>query len=109
MLLFVVIIKCAYPSLATSRACPFSAHERDDDDDKEEDPFVFSVFFVVQLSVTNFDLHNGHRKGVGEEVVEVVEVVADARRCAARLAAVVVVVPPLSNLLLREGKTAASS
>jgi len=92
--------------LATSRACPFSAHERDDD--KEEDPFVFSVFFVVQLkSVTNFDLHSGHRKGVGEEVVEVVEV-ADARRCFSRLVAVVVV-PPLSNLLLREGKTAASS
>jgi len=69
---------------------------------------VFSVFSVVQLkSVTNFDLHNGHRKGVGEEVVEVVEVVADARRCFSRLA--VVVVPPLSNLLLREGKTAASS
>jgi len=69
---------------------------------------VFSVFFVVQLkSVTNFDLHNGHRKGVGEEVVEVVEVVADARRCFSRLVAVVVV-PPLSNLLLREGKTASS-
>jgi len=40
-------------------------------------------------------------------VVEVVEVVADARRCFSRLVAVVVV-PPLSNLLLREGKTASS-